>query len=129
MSNHLTKIGAWTRKTPQTEAIPGREREMTRNNASGVAFAADAWIRLERWLLLGSEGGSYYVSETDLTKQNVANVRAAIAEDGERAVKMIVDIAVAGRAPKNDPALYALALPARARMQRRASVRWPQCHK
>jgi 60 kDa SS-A/Ro ribonucleoprotein len=129
MSNYLTKIGVWTRKTPQTEAIPGREREMTRNNAGGVAFTAEAWIRLERWLLLGSEGGSYYVSENDLTKQNVANVRAAIAEDGEHAVKMIVDISVAGRAPKNDPALYALALAASradAKTRERALAALPQ---
>lgn len=54
MSNYLTKIGVRMRKTPQTEAIPGREHEMTRNNAGGVAFTADAWIRLERWLLLAA---------------------------------------------------------------------------
>ena len=98
------------KKTKQSEPIPGREKEMQRNAAGGFAFKADSFSRMERFLILGSEGGTYYVGESDLTKQNVDNVRACIAQDGPRAVKMITDISVAGRAPKNDPALYALAL-------------------
>ena len=97
------------KKTPQTKPIPGREKEMQRNNAGGFAFTADSFARMERFLILGSEGGTYYVGESDLTAQNVDNVRACIAKDGPRAVKMIMDISTAGRAPKNDPALYALA--------------------
>lgn len=98
------------KKTPQSKPIPGREREMTRNSAGGFAFTADSFTRMERFLILGSEGGTYYVGEADLTKQNIDNMRACIAKDGARAVKMIVDISLSGRAPKNDPALYALAL-------------------
>lgn len=100
------------KKTPQSQPIPGREKEMTRSNAGGFAFTADSFARLERFLILGSEGGTYYVGEYDLTKQNIDNVRACIGTDGLRAVQTIVDISVAGRAPKNDPALYALALAA-----------------
>ncbi len=85
---------------------------MTRNNAGGFAFKADSWTRFERFILLGAESGSYYVSESDLTSQNVDNVRACIVADGIRAVDMIRNISVAGRAPKNDPAIYALALAA-----------------
>ncbi len=100
------------KKTPQSKVIPGREGEMTRNNGGGFAFKADSWKRFERFLILGSAGGSYYVGEQDLTKQNVDNLRACIAADGLRAVQEIVNISVSGRAPKNDPALYALALAA-----------------
>ena len=100
------------KKTPQSKPIPGREKEMARNNAGGFAFRAHCWERLERFLVLGTESSTYYVEGSDLTEQNVDNVRACIASDGTRAVKTIVDISVAGRAPKNDPALYALALAA-----------------
>lgn len=105
--NQLTSVS-----TPQSLPIPGREAEMQRNNAGGFAFTADSFVRMERFLILGSEGGTYYVGESDLTKQNVDNVRACLKQDGRRAVEMIVQISEAGRAPKNDPALYALALAA-----------------
>ncbi len=100
------------KKTPQSKPIPGKEKIMMANNAGGFAFKADSWTRLERFLILGSEGGTFYVGERDLTEQNVDNVRACIAADGLRAIQAIVDISVSGRAPKNDPALYALALAA-----------------
>lgn len=106
------------KKTPQSKPIPGREKQMERNNAGGFAFSADMWTRLDRWLILGSDGGSYYVGESDLTKQNVDNVRACIAADGIRTVETIKQISLAGRAPKNDPALYALALAASTKDQK-----------
>ena len=109
--NYLLKTPT-AKKAPQSKPIPGREKEMTRNNAGGFAFKADSWDRLQRFLILGSEGGTYYVGESDLTAQNVDNVRACIANDGPRAVETITDISLAGRAPKNDPAIYALALAA-----------------
>lgn len=100
------------KKTPQSRAIPGREKDMMRNNAGGFAFKVDSFERMLRFLLLGTEQGSYYCTEQQLTGQNVDNVRACIATDGPRAVQMITDISVSGRAPKNDPAIYALALAA-----------------
>ncbi len=98
------------RKTPQNEAIPGREAEMAENNAGGVVFTLDPWTRLRRFLVLGTEGGTYYAGQRKHTIQSVDGVRAAIAEDGPRAVREIVAISDGGRAPKNTPALLALAL-------------------
>jgi 60 kDa SS-A/Ro ribonucleoprotein len=67
---------------------------------------------LNRFLILGSEGGSYYSGEKKLTLQNAKNVLACIKEDGKRAVDVIVDVSSGGRAVKNDPAVFALALAA-----------------
>jgi 60 kDa SS-A/Ro ribonucleoprotein len=111
MAKYLNKQ-ATSKKAPQSQPIPGREMEMTKNNAGGFAFKADSFTRMERFLILGSEGGTFYVGERDLTKENVDNLRVCIANDGQRAIQMIVDISVEGRAPKNDPAVYALALAA-----------------
>jgi 60 kDa SS-A/Ro ribonucleoprotein len=63
---------------------------------------------------LGTEGGTFYVKERPLTVKAATNVLACIAEDGKRTVDKIVEISDAGRAPKNDPAIFALALAAAA---------------
>lgn len=91
---------------PQSEALPGQ----VNNSAGGHSWAVDDWTRLDRFLILGSEGGSYYASERKLTLANVGAVERCIAADGPRAVRRIVEISDAGRAPKNGPALLALAL-------------------
>jgi len=81
-----------------------------KNSDGAYVFGVDPWKRLDRFLILGSEGGSYYASEQKLTKANAKSVRALIAEDGVRVVNRVVEISDAGRAPKNDPALFVLAM-------------------
>jgi 60 kDa SS-A/Ro ribonucleoprotein len=97
-----------TRRVPQWAALRGQAP----NSAGGFAWAVDAWTRLRRFLVLGSEGGSYYASEWTLTRENARAVEECVREDGLRAVAEIVRVSTEGRAPKNDPALYALALAA-----------------
>jgi 60 kDa SS-A/Ro ribonucleoprotein len=97
-----------TRNTPQDEPIPGKAQ--VKNNAGGYAFAVDDWSRLDRFLVLGTAGGTYYVGERKLTVENAECVRRCIAEDGVRVVNRVVEISQEGRAPKNDPALFALAM-------------------
>ena len=50
-----------------------------------------------------------YASERQLTVENARCVEACLAADAARAVGTIVAISDAGRAPKNDPAIFALA--------------------
>lgn len=99
-----------TRSTVQSQPIPGREQEMVKNSAGGYTFSVNDWKRLERFLILGSDGGSYYVGERDLTIKNAQAVERCIKEDGQRVVNTIVTVSDAGRAPKNEPALFALAM-------------------
>lgn len=101
------------RRTSQTEPIMGESQ--IKNNAGGYVYALSSFAHLARFLILGSEGGSYYVSEKKLTKENAINALAAIEADGRRAVDLIVQISQEGRAPKNDPAIFALALAASAK--------------
>lgn len=97
-----------TRKTPQSEAIPGTPQ--VPNSAGGFAWAVDDWERMRRFLILGSEGGTYYIGEKKLTRENAESVVRCAKSDGRRAVDLIVGISDGGRAPKNDPAIFALAL-------------------
>lgn len=99
-----------TRATPQTQPIPGAGQVM--NSAGGYVWAVDNWTRLDRFLVLGTEGGAYYVKERALTVENAQAVAACLQADGLRTVARIVAISEAGRAPKNDPALFALAMAA-----------------
>ena len=109
MTNYLRQYNP--KVTPQSEPIAGT----VANNAGGYSFAVDKWTQFDRFLIIGSEGGSYYVSERALTRENARNVEACIAEDGPRAIMRIVQISDEGRAAKNDPALFALALAASAK--------------
>lgn len=95
--------------TPQSEPISGREAQMAQNNAGGYSFVIDNWGRLERFLILGAEGGTYYVKERDFVMQNVACLSACIQADVERTAETIATISESGRAFKNDVALFALA--------------------
>ncbi len=96
------------KKTPQDQPIPGSA--MVPNSAGGYTFAVDDWTRLARFLVLGSEGGSFYATEKALSLDNADAVKRCIAADGSRVVREIVAVSDAGRAPKNDPALFALAM-------------------
>jgi 60 kDa SS-A/Ro ribonucleoprotein len=83
--------------------------DQVKNEAGGYAWQADKWARLRRFLVLGTEGGAYYVGERELTKQNIIALGECLKEDGVKTVNEIVTISDEGRAPKNDQALYALA--------------------
>lgn len=97
-----------TRSTLQSEPIPGKPQEQ--NNAGGYSFVVDDWARLDRFLVLGSESSTYYVGERKLTRDNAEGVLRCIQKNGTFTVQRIVEISDAGRAPKNDPAIFALAL-------------------
>lgn len=109
MKKYLTQFTTKT-PTPQSQPIPGSQQ--VANSAGGYSFALDKWDRLNRFLVLGSEGGSYYATERTLTIENANSVIACIEEDGHRVVNTVVEISTDGRAPKNDPAIFVLALAA-----------------
>src|SRR5271170_1714870 len=96
------------RATPQSQPIPGSTQ--VANSGGGFSWEVDDWTRLDRFLILGAEGGTYYITERDLVTQNHDAIVRCAKADGVRAVNRIVEISDAGRAPKNDPAIFTLAL-------------------
>ena len=93
---------------PQTAPLPGEGQ--VQNHAGGFVYEVDDWKRLERFLVLGSDGGTYYVTERTLTLDSAQVVLDCLALDPERAVALIASVSTAGRAPSNRAALFALAL-------------------
>lgn len=98
-----------TRVSPQRERTPGRTDEVE-NSEGGFVHQLDDWERLDRFLILGSEGGTFYISEQNLTKENAEVTIRLIKEDGLRVVNTVVTVSEAGRAHKNDAALFVLAM-------------------
>lgn len=99
-----------TKNTKQTDFIPGREKDQVKNSAGGVSFGASDMVRLDRFLVLGTAGGSYYASEKKLTVDNANAIVKLIQADGAAVLARTVEVSEQGLAPKNDPAIFVLAL-------------------
>lgn len=94
------------RRTPQSQ--PADTRQVP-NSAGGYTFELDDATRLRRFLTLGVDGGTYYAADRALALENAAVLTRMAAADPEGLVATIVDVSVRGAAPKQNPALFALA--------------------
>jgi 60 kDa SS-A/Ro ribonucleoprotein len=83
------------------------------NSAGGFSFQVDDFTRLNRFLFLGSEGGTYYIKEKDLTLENVKSIVRAIEADGVAVASRILEVSTKGLAHRQKPTLFAWALVAK----------------
>ncbi len=95
---------------PQTPQTMRAKSTQIKGRAGGYVFAVDDWTRLNRFLILGCESGSYYASERELSMENYDCILRCLKLDAKRTVDTIIDISDNGRAIKNDPALFAMAV-------------------
>lgn len=100
----LTEIS--TRRTPQSEPSPIAR---VKNSAGGHVFATGDDLQIQRFLVLGTTGGTYYSGQRDLTKENAGLVLKAARERGRWLADQAAAVSIGGRAPKQGPALFALA--------------------
>lgn len=95
---------------PQSKPLSG----MVPNSAGGYSYQVTDIQRVRRFLCLGSEGGTYYIGEKQLGRESAGAILRLIANGkGEDVVKEIVEFSVEGRAAKQNPIIFALALCAR----------------
>jgi 60 kDa SS-A/Ro ribonucleoprotein len=93
--------------TGQQKLLPG----MQRNNAGGGCFVVDDKQRVLRYLILGTEKGTYYVSPVEHSADNYESLlRLMETGQGVDAVKIIEEVSVSGRASKQTPTMTALAI-------------------
>ena len=97
-----------TRATPQSRPAGGAT---VKNAAGGYTFGVDDLNRVRRFLVLGSEG-TYYTKAPELTRDNAEAVIRLAHSDPAALVEAITEISVAGRAPRQNPAIFALAIAA-----------------
>jgi 60 kDa SS-A/Ro ribonucleoprotein len=95
---------------PKTSQNKKAKDTQIENRSGGFVFKVDDWTRLNRFLIIGNENGSYYSTEKDLTMENFDCILRCLKLDGKRTVDTIVQISDEGRAVKNDPAIFALAV-------------------
>lgn len=100
-----------TRRTAQATRADPRQ---VPNAAGGYTFPVGDWTRVHRFLTLGTDGGTYYTRAAELTADTAAVILRAAATDPVRLVRHIVEVSAAGRAPRQNPALFALAVAAAA---------------
>lgn len=110
MATNYKKFAQSVKNTPQTSPILGREKDMAKNNAGGYTFVISDMSKLDRFLVLGTDSNTYYVSGQTLTEENAKSIIGLIQTNGVQVVERVASISEAGRAPKNDPALFVLAL-------------------
>lgn len=105
MSNAYRGINL--RTTPQTQ--PART-DQVKNNAGGFVFTLDPMAQARRFLILGTDQPTYYQTAPALTRQNAGVILELAQSRPLDLVNLIVDISIHGTAPKQDPALFALAI-------------------
>jgi len=93
---------------PQTQTEKSNEREV-KNNAGGYVYSLDIWGILDRFFLLGTEGGTYYQGESDLTKQNFNVLKQCVTENPQRVINRILEFSSEGRAFKKDVLIFSIA--------------------
>jgi 60 kDa SS-A/Ro ribonucleoprotein len=94
------------------QPVAGREGAMIPNMGGGIGFRLDPWARLRRFLILGTEGGTYYASERQLAVQNVQALRECADQDPQRFVIEIHHVSTRGLALRQRSTLAALAFAA-----------------
>lgn len=105
-----TRSAGRSRKLPVHTPIPGKGQVV--NSTGGFVWEVNDWDRLTRFLILGTEGGTYYTTAPDLLKSNHGAIMKCLAADAKRTIQTIVDISTQGRAYRQEPALFALAVAA-----------------
>ncbi|MET0466966.1 MAG: TROVE domain-containing protein, partial [Chitinophagaceae bacterium] len=93
----------------QNVSTPASNRQV-KNNTGGFVFEVSDQSRLERFLILGTDGGTYYVNEEDLTQQNVSWLEGLIRRDWALVLNTVSDVSINGRAYRNSAAIFVLAL-------------------
>jgi 60 kDa SS-A/Ro ribonucleoprotein len=93
--------------TPQS--APAKAGQI-KNRAGGYVFKIEDWSRLNRFLIIGNEGGTYYARESELTIENYDCVKRCLANDWKRTIDTIVSISDEGRATSNTLCVFALAV-------------------
>lgn len=104
MSDILETIN--TKVTPQSEKAKANQ---VMNNAGGAVFEVTPEVRIRRFLILGTQNATMYQSAKELTKDNASVVIDWAENRTKELVDLIVEISEAGRAPKQNQGVFALA--------------------
>lgn len=81
--------------------------DQVRNSAGGFVFNTGPFENLRRFLVLGTEGGTFYANEQKLNFDNITSLDKCLSVDHRATVDLIVE--AGENAPKMDPVLFSYA--------------------
>lgn len=95
--------------------VPATQREradarQVQNSAGGYVYSVSDEQRLRRFLVLGTEGGTFYASQKDLTRVNVNFLKEYAAKDPNMFFGTLLDVDANNVAPRHSTVLLALAV-------------------
>lgn len=95
--------------------VPATQREkadprQVQNAAGGYVYEVDSAARLRRFLVLGTEGGTFYASQKDLTKENLAFLKTFASVEPAHYYSVLFDADRDNIAPRHSTVLLALAV-------------------
>jgi 60 kDa SS-A/Ro ribonucleoprotein len=91
------------------QTVPLNSRQV-QNEAGGYVFQVSDWDALDRFLILGTAGGTFYVNQETMTDRATELIQRCLKADGPRVVEMLTRVSDKALAIKQDYAIYALAL-------------------
>lgn len=80
------------------------------NDAGGYTFTVSLADRVRRFVILGSDNGSFYASPRDLTVEGAKAVQIMAEEDHEGLVRIILEVSEGGLSKKQNALLFAYAI-------------------
>lgn len=90
----------------QTERADDRQ---VQNSTGGYVYAVKDTDRLRRFLVLGTEGGTFYASQRDLTQENTQFLTEYASKSPSEFLSVLIDVNANNSAPRHSTVLYALA--------------------
>lgn len=109
MTNKDALAGIRTRNSVTDQKTPMLGKDQVKNHAGGYVFEVSGEDRIKRFLTLGVSGGTFYQKEQAYTLENASVVIDFAKAHGTRLAHLVLDISEAGRAPRQNPSLFALA--------------------
>jgi 60 kDa SS-A/Ro ribonucleoprotein len=111
----------------KTEKRKAKALDIVISHQGGETYRVpdEGLTRLSRFLILGSENGSFYQTPKKLTEENANSIRAILDND-PTAVAEIARVAMLGIALKMDPVLFALALASRSKNEQTRRLAYNQ---
>lgn len=96
--------------TPPNRKLKGLKTKQVLNNAGAFVFSTTETQQLDRFLMCGSMDGTFYVTPQKLTEQNCQTILKLINKNGVVALRRTLDLVLANRMVKIQPALFVFAL-------------------
>lgn len=101
-----SKVGPAT-AIPQSQPVDPAQKL---NGAGGYVFQVEGMERLNRFLMLGTQGGTMYTSQKDLTRENIDNIVQLIQADGMAVAQRVYEVSIQGLAHRQQPTLFVWAI-------------------